>query len=90
MCPAFAACTIALGSGAAEELRHGRAGPASALPRRQANGVEMLDNGVWCFHPGRLGSLHLRHDMPHERLYLVSRLYHSLNIQQQYGMSPSG
>ena len=88
--PAVATRTVALGTRAAEKFRHSRTGPAPPLSRGVAYGVEMLGDRLWRSPPRRLGSFDFDHDVPHERLDLLSPLYHSINIHEQYRMSPLG
>lgn len=87
---AFAAGTVALGTRAVEEFRQSGTGPAPALSGGEAFGVEMRGDGLWRSHPRRLGSFDFGHDVPHEVLDFLSPLHNSINIHEQYGMSPLG
>ena len=75
--------TVALGTGAAEEFRQSRTGPASALSGGEAFGIKMLSDGLWRSDPRRLGSFDFGHELPHELLDILSPLYHSINIHEQ-------
>ena len=69
--------TVALGTRAAEEFGHRRAGPAAALSGGDALGVEMIGDGLGRSHPRRFGGLNFADEVPHERLDLLSPLRHS-------------
>ena len=79
--------TVALGARAAEKFGHSRAGPAPAFASGDARGVEMIGDGLGRSHPRGLGSFDFGHDVSHERFDILTPLYHSTNLHEQYGMS---
>ena len=76
--PALPARPVALSTGAAEELRNGRAGPVPAHTAGDALGVEMVGDGLRSGRPRRLHCFDFPNDAPNEGLNLLSSLRHSL------------